>query len=53
MTAPLSYGCGVPLAGACPEHVKSNQGPRRALARWEMAAKARYEHLTRLVELYK
>lgn len=37
----------------CPEHVKSNRGPRRALARWGMAAKARYEHLTRLVELYK
>ena len=53
LTAPLSYGCGVPLAGACPEHVKSNRGPRRALARWGMAAKARYEHLTRLVELYK
>ena len=37
----------------CPEHVKSNRGSRRALARWGMAAKARYEHLTRLVELYK
>ena len=36
-----------------PEHFKPNGGPRRALPRWGMAAKARYEHLTRLVELYK
>ena len=35
------------------EQMKSNRGPPRALARWGMAAKARYEHLTRLVELYK
>ena len=35
------------------EQMKSNIGPRRALARGGMAAKARYEHLTRLVELYK
>ena len=26
------------------EQMKSNRGPRRALARWGMAAKARYEH---------
>ena len=29
------------------------RGPRRGLPRWGMAAKERYEHLTRLVELYK
>ena len=27
-----------------PEHFKPNGGPRRALPRWGMAAKARYEH---------
>ena len=36
-----------------PEHFNPEWGPRRALARWGTAAKARYEHLTRLVELYK
>ena len=35
------------------EQMKSNRGPRRALARGGMAANARYAPLPRVVELYK